>query len=65
VHCGYIKIERGDEISKNRKKKKVQWASTGYETQFISKFGAKLSLPCPFFSFLNAFNQSLLLLCVL
>jgi hypothetical protein len=21
VHCGYIKIERGDEVSKNRKKK--------------------------------------------
>jgi len=30
--------------------KKVYWTSTGYETQFGSKFGAKLSLPCPFFS---------------
>jgi hypothetical protein len=36
------------EISKNRKRK-VHWTSTGYETQFSSKFGAKLSLPCPFF----------------
>jgi hypothetical protein len=29
---------------------KVHRASTGHETQFSSKFGAKLSLPCPFFS---------------
>jgi len=39
----------GDEIFKNRKKK-VHWASTRHETQFSSKFGAKLSLPGPFFS---------------
>jgi hypothetical protein len=39
----------GDEISKNRENK-VHWTSTGYETQFSSKFGAKLSWPCPFFS---------------
>jgi hypothetical protein len=39
----------GDEISKN-KGKKVHWASTGHETQFSTKFGAKLSLPSPFFS---------------
>jgi hypothetical protein len=39
----------GDEISKN-KEKKVHWASTGHEIQFSSKFGAELSLPCPFFS---------------
>jgi len=30
--------------------KKVHWASTGHETQFSSKFGAKLSLPCLLFS---------------
>jgi hypothetical protein len=40
----------GDEISNNRKKRYTGWTSTGYETQFSSKFGAKLSLPCPFFS---------------
>jgi len=28
--------------------KKVHRASTGHQTQFSSKFGAKLSLPCPF-----------------
>jgi hypothetical protein len=38
-----------DEISKNGEKK-LHWASTGHQTQFNSKFGAKLSLPCPFFS---------------
>jgi hypothetical protein len=31
-------------------KKRVHWASTGHETQFSNKFGAKLSSPCPFFS---------------
>jgi hypothetical protein len=40
---------RGDEISKNRKKKGIL-GFKAYETQFSSKFGAKLSLPCPFFS---------------
>jgi hypothetical protein len=39
----------GDEISKNRTKK-VYWASTRHETQFSTKFAAKLSLPRPFFS---------------
>jgi hypothetical protein len=39
----------GDEISKKRKTK-VHWASTRHETQFNSKLGAKLSLPCPFLS---------------
>jgi hypothetical protein len=39
-------------------KKKVHW---GHETQFSSTFGAKWSLPCPFF--FKAFDQSLLLLC--
>jgi len=46
----------GDEISKNREKK-VHWASTGYEIQFSSKFGAKLSLPCPFFSWKLSTNH--------
>jgi len=42
----------------------VHWASTGIKLSLVlNKFGAKLSLPCPFF-FLNAFNRSLLLLCV-
>jgi hypothetical protein len=36
----------GDEISKNRGKNKIHWVSRGHETEF----GAKLSLPCPFFS---------------
>jgi hypothetical protein len=44
----------GDEISKNRGKKKVHWVSMGHETEFALSF-----------LFLNAFNQSLLLLCVL
>jgi len=34
----------------NAGKKKVHRASTGHETQFSSKFGAKLSLASPFFS---------------
>jgi hypothetical protein len=54
-HIGY-------EISKKRKKK-VLWASRGHETQFRSKFDPKLSFPLSFL-FLNAFKQSLLLLCV-
>jgi len=29
---------------------KVHWASTGYETQFSPKFGAKLNSPSPFFA---------------
>jgi hypothetical protein len=29
--------------------KKVHWASMGHEIQFSNKFGAKLSLPYPFF----------------
>jgi hypothetical protein len=37
------------EISKNGEKK-VRWASTGHQTEFSSQFGAKPSLPCPFFS---------------
>jgi hypothetical protein len=52
----------GDDISKNSKKK-YTGLQRGIKIQFSSKFGAKLSLPCPFFS-LNAFNQSLPL-CVL
>jgi len=38
----------GDDISKNREKKYtgLQW---GIKIQFSGKFGAKLSLPCPFF----------------
>jgi hypothetical protein len=40
----------GDEISKNRKKNKVHWASTGQKLNLVcSKFSAKLSLPSPFF----------------
>jgi hypothetical protein len=39
----------GDEISKNWEKK-THWASRGYETQFSSKFGAKLSSPLCFYS---------------
>jgi hypothetical protein len=35
---------------------KVHWASTGHETQFSSKFGAKLSLPSPFFSWTLSTN---------
>ncbi len=42
---------------KNRKKKVHQTSSTGYETQFSSKFGANLSLPCPFFSWTPSTNQ--------
>ncbi len=34
---------------RKKQEKKVHRTSTGYETQFRSKFGAKLSLPCPFF----------------
>jgi len=35
-----------------KKKKKVHWGLEGgmNETQFSSKFGAKLGLACPFFS---------------
>jgi hypothetical protein len=43
---------------------KVHWASRGHETQFSSKFGAKTEFALSFL-FLNAFNQSFLLLCVL
>jgi hypothetical protein len=39
---------RGRDFKKQ--KKKVHWASTGHETKFSSKFGAKPSLPSPFFS---------------
>jgi hypothetical protein len=52
----------GDEISRNMQKKKETALQGGHETQFSSKFGAKLSLACPF---LTPSNQSLLLLCVL
>jgi hypothetical protein len=48
-----------DEISKN-KEKNVHWVSMGYETQFSLKFGVKMI----YLFFLNAVNQSLLLLCV-
>jgi hypothetical protein len=47
-----------------KQEKKIHWASMGHETQFNNKFGVKLSLSCPLV-FLNIFNQSLLLLCVL
>jgi hypothetical protein len=50
--------------NKKTRKKRVHWASRGYETQFGSKFGAKLEFAMSFL-FLNAFNQSLLLLCAL
>jgi len=33
-----------------QEKKVHNTSSTGYETQFSSKFGANLSFPCPFFS---------------
>ncbi len=39
----------GDKISKNRNKKYTGLRGK-HETQFSSKFGAKLSLPYPFFS---------------
>jgi hypothetical protein len=39
----------GDGISE-KQRKNVHRASSGHETQFRSKFGAKLSLPCPFVS---------------
>jgi len=35
----------------------VHWASTGHETQFSSKFGAKLSFPCPCFSWMPSTNH--------
>jgi hypothetical protein len=38
----------GDDVSKNRKKK-YAGLHRGIQSQFISKFGSKLSLPCPFF----------------
>ncbi len=37
--------------------KRVHWTSTGHETQFSSKFGAKLSLHCPFFSWTPSTNH--------
>jgi hypothetical protein len=40
----------GDEISKNSEKKTYIGLQGEHETQFSSKFDAKLSLPCPFFS---------------
>jgi hypothetical protein len=49
----------GNEIQKQEKK--VHWASTGHEIQFSSKFGAKLSLPCP--SFLERFQPITAAMC--
>jgi len=46
----------GDGILKNRETT-VHWASRGHETRFRSKFGAKLSLPCPFFSLTTSTNH--------
>jgi hypothetical protein len=45
---GSVWSHRGRDFKKQDKK--GHWASTGHEIQFSSKFGAKLSLPCPFFS---------------
>jgi hypothetical protein len=42
---------------KKQGEKKVHWASTGHETQFNSKFGAKPSLPCPCFSWTSSPNH--------
>ncbi len=33
-----------------KQEEKIHWVSMGHETQFNNKFGAKLSLFCPFFS---------------
>jgi len=44
---GPVWSHRGDF---KKQEKKVHWVSTGHEIQFRSKFGAKLSLSCPFFS---------------
>jgi hypothetical protein len=44
-------------FQKSRGKNKVHWASTGHETQFSSKFGAKPSLPCPCFSWTPSPNH--------
>jgi hypothetical protein len=52
---GHIGDEIGDEISR-KQGKKVHWASTRTETQISTKFVLSLF-------FLNAFNQSFLLLC--
>jgi hypothetical protein len=49
---GPVWSHRGRDFKKQEKK--VDWASTGYEIQFSSKFGAKLSFPCP--SFLERFQ---------
>jgi hypothetical protein len=38
----------GDEISKDRGKSTL--GLRGHEPEFTTKFGAKLSSPCPFFS---------------
>ncbi len=46
------------------KKKSNTGLQLGMKLSLAAKFGAILSLPCPFL-FVNAFNQSLLLLCVL
>jgi hypothetical protein len=47
----------GDEISKNKGGKITLVALTGHETQFRSKFGAQLSLHCPFFSWTPSSNH--------
>jgi hypothetical protein len=47
-HQNPVWSHRGQNFEKQGNK--IHGASRGHETQFSSKFGAKLSLPCPFFS---------------
>jgi hypothetical protein len=52
---GPVWSQRGRDFKKQEKK--VHWTSTGHEIQFSSKFGAKLSFPCPFFSWTLSTNH--------
>jgi hypothetical protein len=43
-------LPRFQKKGEKKKKKSTLWASRGHETACSGKFGAKLSLPYPFFS---------------
>jgi hypothetical protein len=56
---GPVWSHRGRDFIKQEKN--VDWASTGYDIQFSSKFGAKLSFLCP--SFLERFQPITAAMC--